>query len=119
MQAIGPANRAQYRKALLEALVGRPAWIGDGQAVATLKKTPGHNAHAYRIHMSAPGQNPAAGASRNADPNQKHSPHSPRQNSGDPEVGNEGNGGNEIPATDANSSDPKGKGATPGWSGRL
>ena len=36
-------------------LVGRHAWIGDGQAVATLKKSVGHNANAYRIHVTASG----------------------------------------------------------------
>jgi hypothetical protein len=35
-------------------LVGRPAWIGDGQAVATLKKSTGHNANTYRIDVSVP-----------------------------------------------------------------
>jgi hypothetical protein len=58
----------------------------------------------------------------NADHRQKHSPHSPhspRQNPGDGEPGNVGKGGKDIPVNDANSSNPKGKGATPGWSARL
>jgi hypothetical protein len=103
-------------------LVGRPAWIDDGLAIATLKKITGHNANAYRIHVSTPGEEFAAARSANADPSRKHSPHSPhspRQNPGDREVGNEGNEGNEIPRSDVDSSSPKDKGATPGWTARL
>ena len=39
-------------------LVNRPAWIGDGQTVATLKKSVGHNANTYRIHVTAAGGRP-------------------------------------------------------------
>jgi hypothetical protein len=40
----------------------------------------------------------------NADPRQKHSPHSPRQNPGDGEPGNVGKGGKENPVSDVASS---------------
>ena len=53
----------------------------------------------------------------NADPRQKHSPHSPRQNPGDGEVGNAGKGGKDIPINDVVSSNVKT--TTPGWSGRY
>jgi hypothetical protein len=39
-------------------LVGRPAWIGDGHIVATLRKSTGHSENTYRVDVSAPGQNP-------------------------------------------------------------
>jgi hypothetical protein len=39
-------------------LVGRPAWIGDGQRVATLQKSTGHNENTYRVVVSAPEQTP-------------------------------------------------------------
>ena len=86
-------------------LVGRPAWIGDGQAVATLKKCVGHNANTYQIHVSASGED------------QKHSPHSPNRNPSEGEMGNEGKGGKEIPVNEVVSSNFKR--ASPGWSGRL
>ena len=33
-------------------LVGRPAWIGDGLQVGTLRKSPGHNENTYRTEVS-------------------------------------------------------------------
>jgi len=111
-------------KLLSKRLVGRPAWIGDGQTVATLKKTTGHNANTYRIHVSASEQDLAANSSPNtlsfADARQKrspHSPHSPPQDPGDGELGNEGREGNNLGVNDAVSSNAEK--ATPGWSGRL
>src|SRR5262249_42842856 len=63
-------------------LVGRPAWIGDGPAVATLKKSTGHNANTYRIDVSVPGQDDASSAQTFsfANPGQEHPPdsHIPR-----------------------------------------
>ena len=103
-------------------LVGRPAWIGDGQAVATLKKSTGHNANTYRIDVSVPGQDDAQSAQTFsfANPGQEHppeSPHSPRRSPSDGEMGNEGKGGKDIPVNEVVSSNFKrGK---PGWSGRL
>ena len=41
-------------KVLQKRLVGRPAWIGDGQTVAQLDKTAGHQANAYRIRLVEP-----------------------------------------------------------------
>jgi hypothetical protein len=103
-------------------LVGRPAWIDDGQAVATLKKFTGHNANTYRIDVSVPGQDdaPSAQTFSFANPGQEHppdSPHSPRRSPSDGEMGNEGKGGKDIPVNEVVSSNFKrGK---PGWSGRL
>jgi hypothetical protein len=105
-------------------LVGRPAWIDDGQAAATLRKSTGHNANKYRIHVSVLGQDLADTSSLNAVPRQKHSPHSrhsPGQNhSGDGEPGNDGKDGKvfaEIPVNEVVSSNSHR--ATPGWKGRL
>jgi hypothetical protein len=89
-------------------LVDRPAWIGDGQMIATLRKTDRHNANTYRIQLTASGRD------------QKHSPHSPHSPNRDPGEGNPGNEGNE--GTDfrvrevvaSNFKRPKA-----GWSGRL
>jgi hypothetical protein len=39
-------------------LVGRPAWIGEGQTVATLQKSTGHNENSYRVDLATPGQAP-------------------------------------------------------------
>jgi hypothetical protein len=111
-------------KLLSKRLVGRPAWIGDGQTVATLKKSAGHNANTYRIHVSASEQDPVANSSPNtlsfADARQKrspHSPHSPPPDPGDGESGNEGREGNDLGPNDVVS--PNADKATPGWRGRL
>ena len=107
-------------------LVGRPAWIGDGQTVATLRKFTGHSENTYRVEVSAPGQDadaPTANTFSAADPGQKHSPHSPHspsQQPGDGDLGKEGNVGNvvtAVPGDGVNSSDAKG--ATPGWRARI
>jgi hypothetical protein len=111
-------------KLLTKRLVGRPAWIGDGQVVATLKRSVGHNANTYQILVSASGQDLTANSSPNtlsrADACQRHSPHSPHsplREPGDGEMGNEGRGGKEIPVNEVVSSNFKR--AKPGWSGRL
>ena len=72
-------------------LVRRPAWIGDGQTVATLKKSVGHNANTYRIHVTASGEDQK---------HSPHSPHSPNRYPGGGEMGNEGNGGKDIPVNE-------------------
>ena len=102
-------------------LVGRPAWIGDGQAVATLKRSAGHNANTYQILVSATGQDLTSNSSPNtlsfADACQRHPPHSPQSpplDPGDGEMGNEGRGGKEIPVNEVVSSNFK-----RAWSGRL
>jgi len=46
-------------------LVERPAWICDGQTVAKLRKSKGHNANTYRIDLSAPGQDFDASSDKN------------------------------------------------------
>jgi hypothetical protein len=100
-------------------LVGRPAWIGDGQAVATLRKSKGHNANTYRIDVSVPGRDDAS----SANPGQEHppdSPHSPRRSPSDAELGKEGKGGKvftDIPGDGVISSEAKK--AIPRWSKRL
>jgi hypothetical protein len=104
-------------------LVGRPAWIGDGQAVATLMKSTGHNANTYRIDVSVPGQDDASSAQTLslANPGQEHSPdspHSPRRSPSDAELGKEGKGGKvftDIPGDGVISSDAK----KARWSARL
>jgi hypothetical protein len=102
-------------------LVGRPAWIDDCQAVATLKKSTGHNANTYRIDVSVPGQDdaPSAQTFPFANPGQEHppdSPHSPRRSTSD-EMGNEGKGGKDIPVNEVVSSNFKR--AKAGWKGWL
>jgi hypothetical protein len=103
-------------------LVGRPAWIGDGQAVAMLKKSTGHNANTYRIDVSAPRQDDASSAQTFsfANPGQEHSPdsqHSPARDPGDGDMGNEGKAGKDIPVNEVVSSNFKR--ARAGWSRRL
>src|SRR6516225_1454439 len=105
-------------------LVGRPAWIGDGQAVATLKRSAGHNANTYQILVSATGQDLTSNSSPNtlsfADACRRHFPHSPQSpplDPGDGEMGNEGKGGKDIPVNEVVSSNFKR--AKAGWSGRL
>src|SRR6516162_7844127 len=85
-------------------LVGRPAWIGDGQAVATLKKSKGHNANTYRIAVSVPGQDDASSAQAFslANPGQEHSPdspHPPRRSPSDAQLGKRGKGGKFSPTS--------------------
>ena len=58
-------------------LVGRPAWIGDGQSVATLRKFTGHGDNTYRIDVSAPRQDddaPTANTFSTAASTKEHSP---------------------------------------------
>ena len=42
-------------------LVGRPAWIGDGRYVATLRKVTGHRENTYRLEVSDPTARAKAG----------------------------------------------------------
>ena len=74
-------------------LVGRPAWIGDGQAVATLRKSTGHNANTYQIHVSVPGQDLDASLLKRSPsliPAIEHSPHSPHSPRRTPATANRG-----------------------------
>ena len=82
-------------------LVGRPALIGDGQTVATLRKSTGHNANTYRIAVSVPGQDDASSAQAFslANPGQEHSPDSPRRSPSDAQLGKEGKGGKFSPTS--------------------
>jgi hypothetical protein len=89
-------------------LTGRPAWIGNGQVVATLKKSEGHNANTYRIDVTALGEDQK---------HSPHSPHSPTRSSGDGEMGNEGKVGNVGPVKEVVASNFDR--AKAGWSRRL
>jgi hypothetical protein len=92
-------------------LVGRPAWIGDGQAFAVLERFKGHNANTYRIQVTG---------SVDDQKHSPHSPHSPNRTPCDGELGNEGNEGNEgkdFPVKEVVASNFKR--AKAGWSGRL
>jgi hypothetical protein len=89
-------------------LVGRPAWIGDGQAFAVLERFPGHNANTYRIKVKG-----AIGDQKHS----PHSPHSPNRNPAEGDPGNDGNVGKDFPVKEVVASNFKR--ARPGWSGRL
>jgi hypothetical protein len=73
-------------------LVGRPAWIGDGQDVAVLKRTPGHSENSYHIDVSrAISQTPGDPTQYTYSPTSdgpKHSPLSPHSPGKDGNVGN-------------------------------
>ena len=107
-------------------LVGRPAWIGDGQVVATLRKFTGHSENTYRVEESTFGQNPDAPIATNfsaAEPAREHSPHSPHspgRRAGSGDAGKDGKDG-KVSTTAAgdgvNSSDATRR--TAGWSGRI
>ncbi len=80
-------------------LVGRPAWIQDGETVAILRKSTGHNENSYWVDVSAPGQAPdpppfhrsAADTGKNI----PHNPHIPRTEAAkDGKAGNVGKDGN-------------------------
>jgi hypothetical protein len=65
-------------------LVGRPAWIEEGQTVATLRKSTGHNENSYRVDVPAPGQAPEpqpfkGGSAADTGKNIPHIPHIPPQ----------------------------------------
>ena len=107
-------------------LVERPAWLGDGETSARLRKFKGHNANTYRVEVAAAGQDHDGSSAKTfscVDPGQGHSPHSPHspgRSLGAGELGNVGNVGNvctDIAVNDVISSN--GKRAKPGWSGRL
>ena len=107
-------------KLFQKCLVGRPAWLNDGDVVAVLRNYQGHQENTYGIEVVTAGQN------TDYRPNlpQKHSPHSPhspRRHSGNGLLGNEGKEGKVFAATAAdavNSMDAEE--ATPGrWSARI
>jgi hypothetical protein len=109
-------------------LVGRPAWIGDGQKVATLKRSTGHNENSYRVDVSAPGQQapdlqPSKGGSAaDTGRNIPHIPHIPQGGSlEERKAGNVGKDGNvsiETPLQDNVILDG-GSREMPAWSARL
>jgi hypothetical protein len=82
-------------------LVDRPAWIGDDQTIAILRKSPGHQENKYRVELLAPGQ---AGrterleadlADKNKNnPNNPHNP--PGRSANDGSQGNQGKVGNGL-----------------------
>jgi hypothetical protein len=77
-------------------LVGRPAWIREGQMVATLRKSTGHNENSYRVDVAALGpelQSSKAGFAADTGKNIPHIPQIPPN--GGPQGGKAGNEGNE------------------------
>ena len=86
-------------------LVGRPAWILDGNTVATLRKATGHSENTYRVEVTALNHGPKAlsgNTNSGTDPWQKHaphSPHSPREHSGGAISGKAGKEGKAIVAS--------------------
>ncbi|HEV3443235.1 MAG TPA: hypothetical protein VG099_01270, partial [Gemmataceae bacterium] len=70
-------------------LVGRPAWLNDGDVVAVLRNYQGHQENTYGIEVVTAGQN------TDYRPNlpRQHSPHSPLspgRHSGNGSLGKEG-----------------------------
>ena len=66
-------------------LVGRPAWIGDGQTVATLRKFTGHGENTYRVECRLRGKTmtprpPTLSPLPISTKNIPHIPHIPRAN---------------------------------------
>ncbi|MCX7298081.1 MAG: hypothetical protein NTU64_14705 [Hyphomicrobiales bacterium] len=104
-------------------LVGRPTWINDGQTVATLVKTSGHNENTYRVSVAASGQSqnpPTANTFSPADTGQKHSRHSPHSPKSSPHDGNVGNVGNlSVVTAQEETLSPDDDRGTLGWSTRL
>jgi hypothetical protein len=79
-------------------LVGRPAWIGDGQTVAVLRKFPGHSENTYRIEVVAAGQSQRTTSEKTSaagDPGKEHPPHSPHSPTWRPGDGLSGKGGKD------------------------
>jgi hypothetical protein len=107
-------------------LVGRPAFIGDGQMVATLRNYPGHNENRYQVVLSVTA--PSAGAPTDNDrtataPGRKHSPDSPdsppERGAGDADTGNAGKEGNVFPAAAARDTAFRDAGGGAAWRGRI
>jgi hypothetical protein len=73
-------------------LVGRPAWIGDGQDVAVLKRTSGHSENSYHVDVSrAISQTASDQTQYTFSPTsggEEHSPLSPHSPGKDGNVGN-------------------------------
>jgi hypothetical protein len=107
-------------------LVGRPAWIGDGQTVATQQKSTGHSENTYRVVVSAPEQTPDVqpftdGSAANIGRNIPHIPHIPQD--GRPEAAKMGNLGKEgnvfADAPQGNAILDGDSKETPAWRARL
>jgi hypothetical protein len=103
-------------------LVGRPAWIGDGRIVATLRKFDGHNQHTYRVEVSIPGRSSGSKETfASADPgsNNPPTPHNPRPVTS--ESGNVGKRGNDSAPADPDFREisPDATQRKPRWGTRL
>jgi hypothetical protein len=95
-------------------LVGRPAWIWDGRAVATLRRHQGHNENSYRVEVTgSPGsRQPCSSASaeeaiavgERGPKLSPHPPHSPTLPSATGDPGNVGDVGNVSAAAGATGS---------------
>jgi hypothetical protein len=90
-------------------LVDRPAWIGEGKTVATLRKSTGHNENSYWVDVAVPGQAPELQALKGgfAADTGKNIPLIPQipSNGGthDGKAGNLGNEGNVFSGNGGNS----------------
>jgi hypothetical protein len=106
-------------------LVGRPAWVQDGETVAILRKSTGHNENSYWVDVSAPGKAPdPAPSHRSAADTGKNipqNPHIPRDRPAhDGKPGNVGKDGNVYAgAPKQNEIDLGSARETPAWRTRL
>ena len=107
-------------KLFQKCLVGRPAWLNDGDVVAVLRNYQGHQENTYGIEVVTAGQNTdyRPNLARQHSP---HSPLSPGRHSGNGSSGKEGKEGKVFAGTAAdavNSMDAEE--ATPGrWRARI
>jgi hypothetical protein len=104
-------------------LVGRPAWIGGGLTVATVRKIKGHNENTYRVEVSALGQ---SSTSVNSFPpadlghDLPHIPHIPRPSLiQTPTPGNGGNVGKGWNGSEPGSVQSDADRGVQRWRGRL
>jgi len=103
-------------------LVGRPAWIQDGETVAILRKSTGHDENSYWVEVSVPGQAPDfRPCYPSAGKNIPHNPDIPgRRRAEEGKAGNVGKDGNVSPRATQQDGKTFGGGATEmPWSMRL
>ena len=103
-------------------LVGRPAWIQDGEIVAILRKSTGHDENSYWVDVSVPGQAPDfRSCYPSAGKNIPRNPDIPgRRRADEGKAGNVGKHGNVSPRATQQDGKTFGGGATQmPWSIRL
>ena len=71
-------------------LTNRPAWIEDGNAVAILRKIPGHEANKYRVDVSVPGQSSGSNRSESTAADRSPGAKDPVFSAWDGKVGKDG-----------------------------